>query len=170
MCNHALILCAAPYIYDMAESLEYQTLVPMSKQVSHCFTTRSAGRGRCAYLQRAHSTVCSVRDVGVGEERRKVKELVECIFNKVELSSDSYHSFIDAFTECGWLDDLIGILNAAHRKYSDIINMYYCSGSAYITVSVSHSYSIKNWLDTILALSVLILFTLLLMLYTLTRA
>ena len=108
--------------YDMAESLEYQTLVRCrSKLVTALLLDPPDVADVLISKGLIPPSVASEMSELV-RSAEKSRRLVECIFNKVELSSDSYHSFIDAFTESGWLDDLIGILNAAHRKYSDIIN------------------------------------------------
>ena len=114
-----------PTFYDMAESLEYQTLVRCrSKLVTGLQLDPANVADELISRRLIPSSVGSEMSDQTKSNDVKARRLVDCVFTKIEISSDSYQDFIDAFTECGWLDDLIGILNATHRKFFDII--MYC--------------------------------------------
>lgn len=100
----------------MTDTLEYETLVRCRNKLVTALKLDPANVADELISKNLVPPSVATEMTELTRSEDKARRLVECIFNKVELSSGAYESFIAVFTECGWLEDLVGILNAAHRK------------------------------------------------------
>ena len=101
----------------MTDSLEYQTLIQSYNKVVIGLKLDPATVAEDLIARSLiPPSVASEMAVQSVTKAEKARRLVQYLLDKVELSSDHYHSFVSAISELGWLNDLVGILNSCHSK------------------------------------------------------